>query len=164
MSRTDETCVAPFIVVRCLAALLVLAVFLGGCGRKTGPIAQEQTNLCWLGSMYGMYISQNHGKAPKTIDDLHKFVEKTTNAEKLARLKVGSVNELFVSPRDNKPFALVSYDKFPAPSGGNANPIVLYEVDGQSGQHAVALLGGGTKTVDENELKSLLAAKVKLAR
>jgi hypothetical protein len=164
MSRRDKNCVTPMRVVRPIAIALSLTIFVSGCSRKTGPIAKEQTSLSWLGSMYGMYISQNHGKAPKTIDELHKFVEKATTADKLARLNVTNVNDLFISPRDNQPFALVSYDKFPAPMGGNANPVVLYEVQGQSGEHAVALLGGGTKTVDDNELQSLLPAKMKFAR
>ena len=42
-----------------------------------GPIDQKQTNLSWLGSMYAMYISQNQGHPPKTIDELRKYVEKT---------------------------------------------------------------------------------------
>ena len=48
------------------------------CHRQSGPIDQKQTNLSWLGSMYAMYVSQNQGRPPKTIDDLRKYVEKTT--------------------------------------------------------------------------------------
>lgn len=142
---------------RWLAVAVVLAsLAFASCGKKSGAVAQEQVNLSWLGSMYGMYISQNQGHAPKTIDEFHKFVEKNTTPDKLARLNVGSVNDLFVSPRDGKPFALVSYEKLPGPTGLNGNPPVLYEIDGKNNEHAVALLGGGTKTVSDSELQSLL--------
>src|SRR2546423_798135 len=93
--------------LRTIPAALVVALLVASCRRASGPIAQEQTNLSWLGSMYGMYIAEHQGHAPKTIDELHKFVEQTTTAEQLARLKVANVNELFVSPRDGKPFAMV---------------------------------------------------------
>ena len=148
-----------------LFVVLVVACVLAGCGRKsTGPIAQEQTNLSWLGSQYGMYISQQQGHAPKTIDDLRKFVEATTTPEQLGRLKVAKVGELFISPRDGKPFAMISYDKFQPPAGGQPPPIVLYETVGQNGKRSIAFLGGGTKTVDENELQKMLPPKAKPSR
>jgi hypothetical protein len=144
---------------------LTLGALCAGCGqKKSGPVAQEQTNLAWLGHMYGMYISQNKSEAPKTIEDLRKFVEKRTNPDVLARLKVANVGELFVSPRDGKPFVLVSYAKLPPMAVGQPPPVVLYEADGQNGQRAVAFLGGNTQTMDETELQHLLPAESKLRR
>lgn len=139
-----------------LVALLV-AGLLSGC-RDGGEVAPVQTNLGWLGSMYGMYISQNGGNAPKSIDDLRKFVAKKATSEQLAQFNVANVEELFISPRDGKPFALVTYAKLPPPGIGPP-PIVLYESEGQDGQHAVAFLGGITETVDENRLSELLPTK-----
>jgi len=146
---------------RMISAVLLAAVLCTSCGRQSGPVAQEQVNLAWLGHMYGMYISQNKGDAPKTIDDLRKFVEKRANADLLARLKVTSVGELFVSPRDGKPFEMVTYAKLPSRTGGEPPPIVFYEELGKDGQRAIALLGGGTRTVDENELLTMLPASSK---
>lgn len=144
---------------------LILIALCAGCGqRQSGPVAQEQTNLGWLGSMYGMYIGQHKGETPKTIDDLRAFVEKTMTAEKLARLKVANVGELFISPRDGQPFTLVSYAKLPPPAGGQPAPVVLYETEGQNGRRAVAFLGGSTRTVDEQELQKLLPAQAKTGR
>jgi hypothetical protein len=144
--------------------LPILAVILASCRRPTGPIAQEQANLSWLGSMYAMYISQNQGHAPKSVDELRKYVEKTTNSERLARLKLASTNDLFVSPRDGKPFTMVSYEKLPPLAAGAPPPIVMYETQGQNGEHAIAFLGGGTKTIDEAELQKLLPPQSKKAR
>lgn len=109
--------------------------------------------------MYGMYISQNKGEPPKTIDDLRKFVEKKMSPDRLAQLKLASANDLFVSPRDGKPFTLVSYAKLPPMKPGELPPIVLYETTGQSGQRAVAYLGGNTRNLDEAELQKLLPAQ-----
>ena len=155
-----------FLYFRRLGVVLLFAALFTSCRRPSGPIAQEQTNLSWLGNMYGMYISQNQGHAPKTIDELRKFVEKTTTAEQLGRLKVANVGELFVSPRDGKPFAMVSYDKLPSPKGGEAPPIVLYESQGSDGKRAVVFLGAGagTRTIDEAELQRMLPAQSRPAR
>ncbi len=145
--------------------LLLVSVLCAGCGQKqSGPVAQEQTNLAWLGHMYGMYISQNKSEAPKTVDDLRKFVEMKTNSDVLARLKVANVGDLFISPRDGKSFVLVSYAKLPPLAVGQPAPIVLYEANGQNGQRAVAFLGGNTRTLDETELEHLLPAQAKLRR
>ncbi len=145
--------------------VVFVSCLVGGCGRRaTGPIAQDQTNLSWLGSMYAMYISQQQGHAPKTIGDLQKFVEAKTTAEQLARLKVANVGELFVSPHDNKPFVLVSYDKFPSFTAGQQPPLVLYEATAQDGKRSVAFLGGNTRTLDETEFQKVLPPSVKTAR
>jgi hypothetical protein len=104
-----------------------------------------------------MYISQNAGEAPKSIDDLRKFVEKKATPERLDRLGVANVDELFTSPRDGKRFVLVTYAKLPPPGSGQP-PIVLYEAAGKNGQHVVAFLGGITDTVDEEKLSQLLPA------
>lgn len=135
-----------------------------GCGApKTGPVAQEQSTLGWLGTMYGMYIGQHAGQTPKSLEELRKFVEKTMKPETLTRLNVQNVDALFVSPRDGKPYVLVSYAKLPPPVGGQAAPLVLYEAQGQGGQRAAAFLGGNTRQISEQELQQLLPAQSKPA-
>lgn len=152
---------------RCAVATLCVvgvAVALAGCGApKTGPVAAEQTSLGWLGTMYGMYIGQHGGQTPKSIDDLRKFVDKTMKPEMLTRLNVQNIDALFVSPRDGKPYVLVSYAKLPPPTGGQPAPLVLYEAEGQGGQHAAAFLGGNTRQVSDQELQQLLPTQSKPA-
>jgi hypothetical protein len=148
--RVRVACGLDWLLILCLASSLA------GCRARTGEVSPVQTNLSWLGSMYGMYIGTHKGESPKTIDDLRKFVERKTSAEQLARLKVANVSELFVSPRDGKRFVMISYAKLPAPIGGEPAPVVLYEAAGQGGMRAVAYLGGGTGELDEAELKSML--------
>jgi hypothetical protein len=160
MAAHRAACVS-FANIRALAIVFsVLLSLLGatfGCGQpRTGPVSPVQTKLSWLGSMYGMYIGQHKGQAPATIAELRAFVEKSTTSEQLERLKVGSVDDLFKSPRDGKPFRLVTYKALPAPAGGSPPPVVLYEEVGEGGQRSVAYLGGGTDEVADAKLKSLL--------
>lgn len=147
----------------CAGCAILFALF-AGCGApKTGPVAQEQTSLGWLGTMYGMYIGQHAGQTPKSLDDLRKFVDKAIKPETLTRLNVPSADALFVSPRDGKPYVLVSYVKLPPPAGGQPAPLVLYEAQGQGGRHAAAFLGGNTRQVSDQELQQLLPAQSKPA-
>ena len=145
-------------------AVVFFTAFLASCGRPSGPLAQEQTNLTWLGQMYGKYISQNKGEPPKSIDDFRKFVEKKTSSERLANLNVANAGELFISPRDGKPFKMVSYVKLPAMKVGEPPPIVLYETEGRDGRRAVALLGGVTRTVDDAEVQKTVPPQAKRRR
>jgi len=141
-----------------LSLILVAACSVTGCREQTGPIAQEQTNLSWLGSMYGMYIGAHQGQPPQTIEELQKFVAQRTTADELSRLKASDVNQLFVSPRDGKPFEMVTYKTIPPPVGGEPPPVVLYEAVGQNGERAVAFLGGNTQVLTESELSQMLPA------
>ncbi len=113
--------------------------------------------------MYRNYISQNQGHPPKTIEEFRKYVEKNTNADELARLNVGSVNELFVSSGDGKPFTLVAYDKLPPRKPGSLPPVVLYESQGEGGKRAVAFLGGGTRILDDSDFQKSVPANGKAA-
>jgi hypothetical protein len=141
-----------------VSVLFVTASWAIGCAPETGPIAQEQTNLAWLGSMYGMYIGAHQGQPPQSVDELRKFVTERTDAAELSRLKVSDVKQLFTSPRDGKPFVMVNHKKLPPREGGQPPPVVLYEAVGEGGERAVAFLGGGTQVVNESELTKLLPA------
>ena len=147
-----------------IVAVVVGAAVLVSCGRQSGPIAQEQVNLSWLGQMYAKYISQNKGEPPKSMEDFRKFVEKKTSAERLTHLQVANVSELFVSPRDGKPFTMVSYEKLPAMKVGQPPPVVLYEAEGRDGRRAIALLGGVTRTVEDAEVQKMVPAAAKRGR
>jgi hypothetical protein len=164
MSESLGSVASTFRYLGSFVVVLAVVVSLVGCRQKSGPIAQEQVNLAWLGQMYAKYASQNNGAPPKTIDDFQKFVEQKTNAERLANLKVASANELFISPRDSKPFTMVVYDKLPTMKAGEQPPVVLYESEGKSGRRAIALLGGVTRTVDEAEVQKMVPPSVKRSR
>lgn len=146
--------------VREACSTLLISLLISGCQSGGGEISPAQTKLAWLGSMYGMYISQNGGQTPKSMDEFRKFIEKKATAERLQRLGVANMDELLTSSRDGKPFVLVTHTKLPPPGSGQP-VIVLYEETGEGGQHAISYLGGITDTVDEDKLSQLLPAKAK---
>ena len=135
-----------------------LACAMVGCEGQTGEVSQVQSNLGWLGTKYGMFVSAHRGRTPKNIDEFRKYIEKKTTAAEMERLKVKSVEELFVSSQDGKPFKFITYSKLPPLVGGQPPPVVFHEEIGQDGQRAIAYLGGNTQTVDEATLQSLLPA------
>jgi hypothetical protein len=135
-----------------------LIAALPGCGRQGAEVRPVQNKLGWLGSMYGMYVAENQGRTPRKLDDFKKYIEKRTTAEQLSRLGVSSVEELFTSPRDGKPFQLIAYETLPPREADKDAPIVLYETQGADGRRAIAYLGGATMTVDENVLPQMLPA------
>jgi len=156
--RSSDSClISPRHFSLLLAILSALVVL--GCGKQTGPVAQEQSNLSWLGSKYGMFVGSHRGRTPKSIDEFKKFVEKKTKAAELERLKVKDVNELFISPRDGKPFKMVNHAKLPPLVGGQPPPIVFYEEVGHDGKRSIAYLGGNTQTIENSALQSLLPAE-----
>jgi hypothetical protein len=139
---------------------LAAASLLTSCRQQAEEVSPVHKNLGWLGSQYARYVGQNQGQTPKTLEELQKFVQENTSPEELSRLGLADARELFVSPRDGKPFRMVSYAKLPPPAMGEPSPVVLYEEAGQDGKRAVAYLGGGTDELDEATLqKSLPAAK-----
>jgi hypothetical protein len=144
---------------RCRWIAVSLLLSLAGCGKQTGEVSPVQSNLGWLGSQYGMFVSSHRGRPPKNDEEFRKYIEKTATPQELDRLKAKSVDELFTSPRDGKPFKMVTYAKLPGLTKGQpppAPPVVLYEEAGQGGKFAVAYLGGNTQTVDQATLRSLL--------
>jgi hypothetical protein len=137
-----------------LLLVALMGAVLPGCARQPDP-DPTQTRLGWLGSMYGRYIGQSTGEAPKSIDELRKFVAEKTTPDQLTRLGVANAEELFVSPRDGKPFVMVTLAKRPPPGTGSPL-VVLYEAEGVGGQRAVAFLGGTTEVVDSSKFSQIL--------
>lgn len=144
------------VTIRTLSLLALVAAALLGCNEQPKP-EPTQSKLSWLGSMYGRHISQTTSGAPKSIEELRKFVVARTTQEELARLGVANADELFVSSRDGKPFVLVTYAKLPPPGTGSPL-VVLHEAVGENGQKAVAFLGGGTRLMSDGELSQSIAA------
>jgi hypothetical protein len=144
---------------RCRGLLLIacLAGVIAGCGGQTGgEVSQVQSNLGWLGSKYAMFVGSHRGRAPKNIDEFRQYVEKKTTSQELERLKVKSVDELFISPRDGKPVKMITYSKLPAFVGGQPPPVVFHEEAGKDGKLTIVYLGGNTQTVDAADLQTLL--------
>jgi hypothetical protein len=125
-----------------LAAMLALGALLGGCGQSEQ--VEEQSNLRAIAAYYSQFLAHNRGQLPANEEDFKKFIQAKGGAA--LSHKGLSVDELFVSSRDGKPF-VVKYrgDKsWPLPE------VVAYEREGRDGiRHGSTSVGGYTVISDE---------------
>lgn len=122
--------------------LVVSAVLLCvGCGppREAADELKQRTGLGALAIAYGQYSSSHRGMPPKSEKALKDFIEKQ-GPEFLTSLKVETVEDLFISPRDGEPYVVI-YRK--------RSPIVAYEAVGADGTRWVAYDIGGAEELDE---------------
>jgi hypothetical protein len=139
----------------------LLVTALAGCSRshssdEVAPSADDvaSIHLSEIGLLYGTYLGQSRGRPPKAVKQLEDFGQGRISPEHLAAIHAANVAELFISPRDGKPYKMVNYTRVPAPS---ADPVVVfYEQQGEDGTRRVALLGGGSIVLDEERLGKLV--------
>jgi hypothetical protein len=136
------------------AVLLLLTAT--GCGQSTPLFSPIDARLSRLGLSYGLYAGKYHGKTPSNLEELRRYVGQSVTSEQLTALGVNSVDALFVSPRDGKPYTLIPLPHLPPPVAGEQPPVVLYEQIGQQGKRYVAYLGGGVEEVDAERFRQLV--------
>jgi hypothetical protein len=110
---------------------------------------EEQSNLRLLSVCYGQYRAEHRGQVPANEKDFKAFINaKLNNAP--SQSGVSSVDELFVSGRDGKPF-VVRYrgDRtWPMPE------VNIYEQEGRGGTRHVATVEGGYAEMSEEEFRA----------
>ncbi len=115
-----------------LALLAAACLFgVGGCSENQSA-EREQSNLKPLAVFYGQYLGQHRGQPPADEQDFKKFLY-AMGKERLEAMQVKNVDELFVSPRDRKPY-VVLYG--PVPKTGAELPsttVIAYEQVGKGG-------------------------------
>lgn len=125
------------------ASLSVLSI---GCSAPAPEVSEEQDGtMRALAMAYGQYVSQNRGRPPKDEKRLRKFVEDKQHI--LDTFGVESIDDMFVSPRDNEPY-VVNY--------GKKARVVAYEKVGVDGKRMIAEDLGVVREVDEAEFAELV--------
>jgi hypothetical protein len=140
-----------------VAALVWVAAI--GCGHSPSSDLATEARLSRLGLSYGLYTGSHEGRPPSNLDELRQHVGESITKEQLGALGVTNVEELFVSPRDSKPYKIIALPHLPAPVPGQQPPVVLYEQVGLKGKHYVARVGGAVEEVDEERFQQLVSAK-----
>ena len=144
---------------------LALCLMGGGCHRGTpdpGLRDISKSHLRTLASLYTRYSAELRGR-PATEAGFKEFIAKTMPADRLEAANVKTVDELFVSERDNKPY-VVLYGAAPAagpPAGATKGgapvfPVCAYEQEGKDGKRLVAAVSGKVEEVDEARFKQLV--------
>jgi hypothetical protein len=129
-----------------------------GCSRSPEDSATIEARLGRLGLSYGLYAGDHDGTPPQNIEELRRYVERTTSSVQLTALKATNVDELFASPRDGQPYKMIKLPRLPSPIGGQPRPVVLYEQFGQQGKRYVAYLGGGVEEIDAETFIQLVSS------
>jgi hypothetical protein len=135
-----------------LWALIVLAcggLVLAGCGSSSASSAQPdgKERISRLFNLYRAYCDAK-GKGPPSEQALKEFGQKLPAKDRADRLIGDDLEEIFVSPRDNKKF-VVRYNMKLDPSKSRA---VIWEEDGKDGMRLVALSMGYKVEYDDNML------------
>jgi hypothetical protein len=139
--------------------LLAIAASVGllsasGCSDNQSA-EREQSNLKPLAVFYGRYVGQHRGQTPPNEQEFRKFLE-AMGKEHLLSMQVNSIDEVFVSSRDKKPYVvlygLVSKTGNELPSA----TVVAYEQEGKGGKRFIARLLGAIEEVDEAKFKQIV--------
>ena len=106
-------------------AMLIVSVLLSlGCSKAEDPAAVEmRSNMRALAVCYGDYMKANRGRIPKNEKSFRKWLEKRGD-DYLDSLKVDSIDDVFISSRDNEPYVVIY---------GKKQSIVAYEAVGIDG-------------------------------
>jgi thioredoxin-related protein len=136
------------------ALLLLLSVFMAaaaGCHRKDKNAVRRETSHVRLLTNLHALASSKLGHVPHDEQEFKKSI--ATLSVSAAKLKVGSIDELFISERDGQPLVVI-YGSLPA-----ASDVVVYEQIGVEGKRQVGHKIGMVEEVDEAQYKLLTASK-----
>jgi hypothetical protein len=133
------------------AVAAVICALLVGCSESEPQ--EETSNLRLLSVLYGQYRAEHRGQVPANEQDFKAFAAAKINNPS-SESDVVNVDELFISGRDGKPFA-VKY------RGDKAWPLpeaIAYEQDGSGGTRHVATVDGGQAEMSEEEFRNAKSA------
>ena len=134
-----------------LIAPLLLPAFLlasAGCnGKNENALKVESSHVRLLTNLHGL-ASSKLGHAPRDEQDFKQGIAAAHMSPE--KLKVGSIDELFVSERDGQPLVVV-YGTPPKNSD-----VVVYERAGVNGKRQIGHRIGMVEEVDETHFNELV--------
>ena len=131
-----------------LMSLFVAATV--GCNEGGSGLELHESNLRLVAVLYSQYSSAHAGEAPRNADDFSTFVQ-SLGPDVLERAGLSGVDELLVSPRDGKQYA-VKYKIGNWPLDG----AIAYEQVGADGTRFVATELVGVSEITEEQFLSRL--------
>ena len=140
-------------IVRAAIVLVVSATFLGcGGGTTTEDAAIERSQFKTLTLAYLGFQSANKGKIPKSEEEFRQYIDRGIG-DKL-RSQSLTLDEIFISPRDGKPFVFVTRENIT-----KANRRVIgYEQEGIDGRRYLSDRSGAVMDVSEDEFQRMTAS------
>ncbi len=143
------------IVATFLIASLLVSV---GCSSgKPKPNDSDRMTRAVLGvvaEFYGDYLQYHRGKPPKDEAEFHRYLE--SRSEDLKLYNVESPDQLFKSPRDDRPLVIVS-GRVVAPPDSPESPWAAYEQKGIDGKRFAARVRGGIHELSDDEIAQIFS-------
>lgn len=132
-----------FLIVGCLQV---------GCGNSTTSVNEERlgSNLSELAVWYHRFVSTHSGRPPGDEENFKKFIQAYGFQADTGR-GINTVDDLFMSPRDQKPYIVV-YGK----QGSFVPDIIAYEQDGVDGRRWLASSMTTVAEVDSEKFRKLV--------
>ena len=126
-----------------MVSVLLVACMIGCSGVEPVETQQLRSNMRGLAIAYGRFMSKHRGRPPKSEQQLRDFVD-SLGADFLQLADVESVDDMFISSRDGKPYVVLY---------GKRAEIVAYEQEGVDGKRFVATSVGSTEEMDEDRFR-----------
>jgi hypothetical protein len=153
--RFQQSSRSPHLLHRvsiCLIGMLTI-----GCGSRDGMsnASPDDSRIKELTTTYAMYMNLKGARPPANEADFKAFISESGDAL-LKSAEVGTVDELFVSPRDNEPY-VIAYGSEAAKMLSRGG-VVIYERSGKDGRRLVGNRGGFVNELDDAEFRRLVPA------
>jgi hypothetical protein len=142
VKRAAYTCFS----VRWPLAWIALGLVIVGCA-KSQPA--QQSNLRLISVLYGQFRASHRGDLPRDEKEFKDFIAKE-HQQALSNTGVSSVDELLVSKRDGKPYAI----KYQSTKDWPLEGMIAYEQEGVDGSRQVANDLGGTTELNEEQFQA----------
>ncbi len=142
----------------CFGPMIVLGLLLASCSSREAVFedkfrAQNSERILQLANLYCLYQQRHGKKSPADENQLKSYIQELPSTiQERYMVDPAKVDEIFISPRDGKPFKVRWKVKLPIL--GPSTPIV-FETEGAEGKFQVAFHDQKVEEVDQAQYDKL---------
>jgi len=139
-----------FYRVYVVTLLLLFVAVAFGCGERNGSPKLHESNLRMIAVLYSQFVSAHGGEIPRDADNFGTFIQ-SLGPGVLERAGLSGLDELLLSRRDGKPFA-IHYKSV----DWKLNHVIAYEQEGAGGTRCIASDLGAVSEITDEQFQSRL--------
>jgi hypothetical protein len=130
--------------------LLLFVAVTFGCGERNSTPMFHESNLRTVAVLYSQFVSAHGGEIPRDADNFRTYVQ-SLGPGVLERAGLSGLDELLLSCRDGKPFAIhyTSVD-------WKLDHVIAYEQEGAGGTRCIASDLGAVSEITEEQFQNRL--------
>ena len=140
----------PLHFYRPYVVLLLFVAVAFGCGERNSTPKLHESNLRVVAVLYSQFVSAHGGEIPHDADNFESFIQ-SLGPGVLERAGLSGLDELLLSRRDGKPFA-VHYESV----DWKLSHVIAYEQEGSDGTRCIASDLGAVSEITEQQFQSRL--------